>query len=226
MARNDFATLKTRVLGELHDNSLSTKVGDFVNETINTIHNRTDHIFLKTSDTLTTVAAQQEYSIATDIDANVDKIISIVSRDPEFYFQEYNKQDLMQFDPDITNEQSDPWAYYIQDDVLGLYPVPSGVNTLYVDYYKFTSDLTADADLPDIPLRWTQVIVDGAVFRGLKWLRPGNPEIWTPQEALFEKGLAQMVAINQHKPNLRIRLKAQSEFVSPPIGPRIPLWKT
>lgn len=226
MPRNDFSSLKTRVLGELHDNSLSTKVGDFVLETINTIHNRTDHKFLKASDTLTTVASQQEYSIATDVASDVDKIISIVSRDPEYYLDERNKQDLLARDPDITNEETDPYIYYVQDDVLGLYPVPNAAKTLYVDYIKFAADLTADDDVSDIPLRWTQVIIDGAVFRGLKWLRPGAPQIWTPQEGLFEKGLAQMTALNQAKPNEKLRFKAAGQSASVPLGPRIPNWKS
>lgn len=226
MPRNNFLSLKNRVLSELHDTSLSTKVGDFVLETINTIHNRTDHKFLKASATLTTVASQQEYVIATDVASNVEKILSIVSRDPEYYLDELNKQDLLSMDPNITDEESDPYIYYVQDTQLGLYPTPNAVKTLYVDYIKFATDLTADDDVADIPLRWTQVIIDGAVFRGLKHLRPGAPQVWTSQEQLFEKGLAQMVAYNQPKPNLKTRFKAAGQSVSVPLGPRIPTWKT
>lgn len=227
MARNDFLTLKTRVLDELHDSSLLAKVGDFVLETIDDINSRGNHRFLRTNGILTTVASQQEYTISVDIGSDVDFIVAITSRGPNIYFAEMTKQDLLKLNPNPTNVESNPWAYYVQNDTIGFFPVPASAdNIYYVEYIKFDSNMIADGDTPSMPLRWVRVIIDGAVARGLKYQRPTNPSVWTPQFNLYELQLARMLTLNQRKPNKRIRMSAQGDHVNTPVAPRIELWKS
>lgn len=226
MARNDFSVLKTRVTDELHDSSLSTKVGDFINETIHDMHGRANMRFLRTNTTFTSVAAQQEYTISSAVASDVDYIIAVTNRTPPTDITEISKRELISFDPDFTDESGEPFLYYVQDDTLGLYPTPGDAETFYIDYIKFTTDLSADTDNPQIPLRWVQVIVDGAVARGLKYQRPGNPQAWTPQEQKYEKGVGQMIIFHQRKPNLRVRLQPVGFRPRGPVRPRIELFKT
>jgi hypothetical protein len=204
---------------------MSTKVGDFINEVIQEIHEATDFMFLKTTDTLTTVASQQEYTISTAIATDVNKILSVTSRDPERFLDQLDKRDIQRFDPDFTDEATDPFAYYLEGaDTLGLYPTPSAVKTLYVDYLKTVADLTADADMPVIPVRYTQVIIDGAIARGLKWLRPGNPEIWGPQFNIYKGSIREMMGAANKQPNLKLKFKSASQSPSPLARPRLPEW--
>lgn len=227
MARNEFSEMKARVVDELHDSTMSTKVGSFINEIIQEIHEYTDFEFLKTSTTLATVAAQQQYAISTAIATDVNKILSITSRDPEYFLDQLDKRDIQKFDPDYTDVATDPYAYYLEGtDTLGLYPTPSAVKTLYVDYLKTVIDLSADADTPVIPLRFTQVIIDGAVYRGLKWLRPGNPDVWSPQYNIYKGGLGSMASTAQAQPNLKLKFKSVSQKTTPMTPPRLPDWKS
>lgn len=226
MARNEFSVMKTRVIGELHDSNLSTVVGDFINETLDTINNETNHIFLRKNTSFSSVASQQEYTISSDIAADLSFFTAVTLRDPATYLTELSKETILTFDPDPTDHETDPWAYWTQGDTFGFYPIPGSVETFYVDYVKFGTDLSADSDTPDIPRRWIDLVVDGAVARGLKYLHPTNPQVWKTQQDDWFAKLRRMATKNQRKPNIRYRMKPVGSRPFAPVPPRIELWKT
>lgn len=211
MARNDFLTMKTRVLDELHDTNLSSKVGDFVNETIDIILTETNHRSLRTNAILTTVVDQQDYTISSDIASDVDFITSVTTRDPDQSLTEYSKSDFLDKIPDPTNQGNTPWCYFVQNDTISFYPVPGQVMSVYVDYIKSVADLDGDTDTHTFGKQWTDLIVDGAVARGLKYQRPGAPAVWQPQMQMFFEKLKRMVVKNQRKPNQRLRFGATTD---------------
>ena len=226
MARNDFVTLKARVNDELHDSSLSNKVGDFINEWLDDIEIETNHKVLRKSTSFTLTASTQEYSIATNVATNANFIVAVTLRDPDTYLTEVTRQEILQLDPELDDVNSSPFLYWVYGDTLGLYPVPDAADTLYVEYVDFSDDLSADSDTPAFSKQWSSLIVDGAVARGLKYLRPGNPQVWKAQmDDAFGK-LRRMVAKQQRKPNLRLKLKSVDEKDFRSITPYIERFKS
>ena len=54
---------------------------------------------------------------------------------------------------------------------LTFYPFPSDARIFEVKYLKRLSDLSADADLSVIPVKWHHVIVEGALVYGFRFMR-------------------------------------------------------
>ena len=48
---------------------------------------------------------------------------------------------------------------------IGLYPIPSAVITIYMEYYERLHLLTHDTDIPQIDSRWTWVILEGTLAK-------------------------------------------------------------
>lgn len=56
--------------------------------------------------------------------------------------------------------------YWLDSNTLKTYPV--GTNSVTVRYLKVPAELVADGDTPVVPNRFSDLIVDGAVIRGLR----------------------------------------------------------
>lgn len=65
---------------------------------------------------------------------------------------------------DLTTTGSPRW-FYIDENVIRTYPVGG---TLTVTYWQVPADMSADADLPVVPTRFHDLIVDMAVLRAYK----------------------------------------------------------
>lgn len=203
--------MKTMLAATLHDSSLVSKVGDWINETINDIHARTNFAYVQVSTSFNTVQGQQEYSFSSIQVASkpIEKMLYVRDRANKISLEEISYATL--YDENAAPEddtQGNPLAYYTKDEVVGLWPIPGSAITLYVDYKKITADLTADSDTPDLPIPWTDVIVLGAEARGLRYLKR---EDWTATHALYENEVRRRIAALQLSPNRRFRFKKQEE---------------
>ena len=73
---------------------------------------------------------------------------------------------------------------------ISLYPIPSAVVTIYVEYIERLRFLINDADVPQLDYKWNWVLREGALAK--TWAYKQNEEAAAISEALFAKGLLQM----------------------------------
>lgn len=218
MARNEFSVMKVRITETLHNNALTTKAGDWINETIQDIHHRTKLIYLHKTDTLTQVVDQQEYPY-TDIATDIEKILYVRDQNNSISLVEISYAHLYDVVADMVDAATgNPTHYYIKDQVIGLYPIPNSTDSLNIDYKKRLTDLTADAHTPALPIDWTDVILLGAEAKGLRYLKRTD---WPATQQFYEAEVKRRMAEELNRPNLRFRMKEQGIFPDF-FGPKFP----
>ncbi len=198
MARNEFLSMKTRTTGAVHDSSLTEQAGDWINATIMDIHKETFNRYLVVSDTFTPTVDQFGYDYS-DLDgvtasSEVEKIL--VMRN-----QTNNRTLIKTTAPTVFNAEADPENrgsgvpafFFERDQKFYLFKVPSAADTYAVDYKKRATDLTGDADIPDLPLEFTDVILLGAEARGLRYLRRSD---WTQVWQVYKQEMARYIAMS------------------------------
>lgn len=124
--------------------------------------------FRETTGTLNTVAGTQEYGLSTNFtDLDAQNIISVAIQGASHrklpYFP-YNQ--LRASEPDFDNEgQGLPEYYYIKGGNIGFWPEPGAIYSVAIDYFKVPTELSADADEPDIPIAYRQALVQFALSK-------------------------------------------------------------
>lgn len=84
----------------------------------------------------------------------------------------------------------DPVAYTNIDAEILVGPTPTATSSAYeLLYTKSLTELSADADLPDIPTEYHPILVAGATATGL---RRENDPTWEALEQEWKEGVAQM----------------------------------
>lgn len=70
---------------------------------------------------------------------------------------------------DITrNPASVPDKWYFYADTIKVFPVPNIAYTLILRYYKKPTEVSGDADVPEIPSEFAELLVVGAAYRVLQ----------------------------------------------------------
>ena len=122
--------------------------------------------FREVTDTITTVAGTQEYTLSsefTDIDAqNVQTVTLQGTINRKLVYWPYSQLRADQPDFDLIGT-SVPERYYLKTGSIGLWPSPNDVYTVNVDYYKVPTELSADADTPIIPVAYREALVQYAL---------------------------------------------------------------
>lgn len=73
---------------------------------------------------------------------------------------------------------------------LSLYPIPSAVVTMYLEYYERYRYLIHDTDIPQLDSQWTWVLREGALAKA--WEYKQNEQLSLAHRAIFQQGLLQM----------------------------------
>lgn len=95
---------------------------------------------------------------------DVRQILSVASNDVVLSGME--RRSLTQLDPSM-DDAGTATHWYLDGNSLRVYPLDT-TSSLSVRYLKVPTDLSADASSPDMPARFHDLIVDGAVYRALK----------------------------------------------------------
>ena len=74
--------------------------------------------------------------------------------------------------------------------IIGLYPIPSAVVTMNLEYLERLQLLVADADVPQQDPQWNWVVLEGALQH--LWTYKENPELSLASTATFLRGLNAM----------------------------------
>lgn len=73
---------------------------------------------------------------------------------------------------------------------VSLYPIPSAVVTMYLEYYERYRYLIHDTDIPQMDSQWTWVLREGSLAKA--WEYKQKEELFLAHQAIFKQGLLQM----------------------------------
>lgn len=138
------------------------------------------------------------------LDSAVDRVLSIRQMVTPIELSEMSADQFHLWEPDPTNVDN-PSVYFMlgkdSSDVwqIGLWPIPSAVINLYVEYLKAVTDLSSDSDTSIIPAKWhTSVLLKGAIWQGLEFL--GDSRASRARDEFF-LGIQEMKKQNQPSKN-------------------------
>lgn len=171
MAYN-LGTLVTRTQQRVSDTGYSSaEIKDYLNDTQNDVFNEYRLPLMKTSQNYTVTAGVADITNGTGLPATYVEAISLrdytagQAKDIEFI----DLDDLINLYPDYDTQASgQPQYAYFADNTINLYPAPAGAYTLTLRYNKKPTELTADADVPEIPSEFEELLVAGAAYRVLQ----------------------------------------------------------
>ncbi len=173
---------------------------DWLNLVNKDISNRQQNFhwrWLEKTSTMPTVEDQHSYDLPDDIDTN--KINSIYDRTNNWTYVFISYDEFVRLVPNPSNSTGSARWYTLYATTLRLYPVPSSVYTLFMDYVK-TISLIADASVAiDIPAKYDPVIIDGVLVYVYKY----DPDLgdWAKQQIVYEAGIKRMIQDNNMSPS-------------------------
>ena len=153
---------------------IQTSVSDFINKAQRDIINsEVEWPFTVAAGTITTTAGQAEYtkpanSKTIDFDSftvqesasTAEKILKFISFNE--YLERLNESDT---NPNASAQALPQYVYFTPDENIGLSPVPdASTYTVRYYYYATHTDMAAAADVPVIPERFHDVIVNRARY--------------------------------------------------------------
>ena len=185
----------------MHDSSINLMINLAQKEIVR------QSLSLKATDTITTVAAQEQYTLPTLFHkSTMAKVAST--------FLQYTTEEYIRTLYTTTADTGQPYYYYIdrEADKYGLYPIPSAVQTGIFMYRALPTVLTADADVPDIHEAYHDLIVLGASYRVASQLN--NIDLHNHFLALFKMTMSEMANDMSSR---------QAEYTAPIITSKDPL---
>lgn len=122
--------------------------------------------FREVTDTITTVASTQEYTLSSEfsnIDNNSIASVSIQGASARrLAYKPFNQLRIDQ--PDLDQEGTSlPEYYYLKAGKIGFWPSPNDAYTVAVDYYKVPTEMSSDSDEPIIPQAYRESLVQYAL---------------------------------------------------------------
>jgi len=98
---------------------------------------------------------------------------------------------------------------------VSLFPIPSAVTTMYIEYYERYHYLVHDTDVPQMDTKWNWVLREGALAK--TWSYKQNETAMAQHQALFDRGLKAMIFQDSQNmdyiPYLEPRLQAASTVI-------------
>lgn len=163
-----YKDIQDRVLDQLGKSDATTRnrVKNWINLGQNDFVTRELWPFREATDTITTVGGTQEYTLSSETaDLDSQNILSVAIQgaiNKKLPFTPFNQ--LRAVRPDFTLDASAvPQKYYIKGGKLGFYPTPNAAYTIFMDYYKVPTELSADADVTIIPLAYREALMHYAL---------------------------------------------------------------
>ena len=124
--------------------------------------------FREVTDTITTIAGTQEYTITSefaDIDAqNIQAVTLQGAADRKLIYWPFSQLRANQPDFDMIGN-SVPERYYLKAGKIGLWPAPNDAYTVAVDYYKVPTEMVSDDAEPIIPVGYREALVQYALAK-------------------------------------------------------------
>lgn len=167
----NLGTIIGKVQNKLDDSGFSsTMLTDFANDTQRELFNSKFFKFMEAATTLAVTAGTESIgTLPTDMQLVRDLRITV----PAALGGILQPMAVEVFDTmlssNITGVQGAPTQWYMYDDTINLYPIPSTDITVAMRYWKVPTELTTSTDVPEIPAEFQEILVLGMYKRALEY---------------------------------------------------------
>lgn len=162
----------TKVQQRISDTGYSSsEITNYINDTQNDVFNEYRLPFMEATQTYTLTSGVSDITNGSGLPANyvqgLDATLTAAGREKTLIWRDIREIDALYPDPDDTTAHplNVPSDIYNYADTLRVYPGPNAAYTLSLRYYKKPTLLSADADVPEIPSEFEELLVVGAAYR-------------------------------------------------------------
>lgn len=169
------AGIAGKVRQRVRDTSFSpSETTDYINDTINDIFNEYRLPFMQTTQDYTLDTDTSDITNGVGLPTNyvqaVNLFVTTAGQERLLPYRDIRQVDSFNPDPDDTtiNPAGPPAYWYYYAETIRVYPKPDAAYTVTLRYYKKPTLLTADADIPELPSEFEELLVAGAGYRILQ----------------------------------------------------------
>lgn len=162
----------SRVQNRIKDTGFSTTtIKQYIDDAQNDVFNEYRLPFMQATQNYTLAAGTADITNGSGLPTNfvqaIDLYITTSGLESVLPFKDISEVDRFNTDPaDTTIHASNiPEFAYKYGESIFVYPAPAAAYTVTLRYYKSPTELTADADVPEIPQEFRELLVVGAAYR-------------------------------------------------------------
>lgn len=152
----------------------TTEIKDYLNDTQNDVFNEYRLPFMETTQGYTLTTNVSDITNGSGLPSNYVQGISLVlttsGKEKILTYRDIREVDVLYTDPDDTTRHAaavpNDWYYYAE--TIRVFPVPDSAYTATLRYYKKPTLLSDDADVPELPSEFEELLVVGAACRVLQ----------------------------------------------------------
>lgn len=165
----------TKVQQRIRDTGYSSsEIANYINDTQNDVFNEYRLPFMQATQGYTLAEGVSDITNGADLPTNyvqaIDLTLTSTGMEGVLPYRDFTWIDDQYPDPDDTtrNPAGIPRYWYKYGDTIKVYPVPLSDYTVTLRYYKKPTLLDSDADVPEIPSEFEELLVSGAAYRVLQ----------------------------------------------------------
>lgn len=165
----------TRVQQRIRDTGYSsTEIKGYLNDTQNDVFNEYRLPFMETTQGYTLTVGVADITNAVGLPANyvqaIDLLLATTGVESKLTYLDVRAIDILY--PDYENStlypNNTPSHWYLYSELPRVFPKPNIAYTVTLRYYKKPTLLSGDADIPDLPSEFEELLVVGAAYRVLQ----------------------------------------------------------
>ncbi len=165
----------TKVQQRIKDTAYSTaEIKNYLNDTQNDVFNEYRLPPMETTQGYTLDTSTSDITNGVGLPSNyvqaINLFLTTTGREKHLPYKDIREVDEKYPDPDDTtvHPANVPIFWYYYAETIRVYPKPNSAYTVTLRYYKKPTLLSADADIPDLPSEFEEVLVSGATYRVLQ----------------------------------------------------------
>ncbi len=165
----------TRTQQRIRDTGYSsTEIKGYINDTQNDVFNEYRLPFMQATQTYTLTAGVSDITDGDGLPTNyvqaLDLTLTSAGYEKVLDYADTVQIDGLHPDPDDTtrNPANIPSSWYNYAETIRVYPVPLAAYTVLLRYYKKPTSMSSDADIPELPSEFEELLVVGAAYRVLQ----------------------------------------------------------
>lgn len=166
--------LVSRVQRRIRDTGYSSsEILEYLNDTQNDIANEYRLPFFQATQAYTLTSGVADITNGSGLPATFAQAIDLtLTSGSEKVLKYYDFTEIERMYPNVTDTTSHPAnipsSWYRYGDNIYVFPAPNSAYTVSLRYYKKPTELDADADVPEIPSEFAELLVLGAAYRVLQ----------------------------------------------------------
>lgn len=162
----------TKVQQRIRDTGYSsTEIKNYINDTQNDVFNECRLPFMESSQAYTLAPTVADITngggLPTTYVQGIDLVLTSVGKESKLTYRDIRQMD--EFYPDWSDTTAYPpaiphsWFYFAK--TVRVHPAPAIADTVTLYFYKKPTVLSADADVPEIPSEFQELLVVGAAYK-------------------------------------------------------------